>query len=76
INACHITGRKLEEIKVVVNGAGASAIACSNIFISLGVRRENLIMCDSSGVIYKGRTSGMNKYKEAFAIQPKSRALA
>lgn len=75
LNACHITKRKLENIRMVVNGAGASAVACSNIFISLGVRRENLIMCDTSGVIYKGRTSGMNKYKEAFAVETEARNL-
>ena len=62
LNACLITNRKMEDLKIVVNGAGASANSCSNIFISLGVRRENLIMCDSQGVIYKGRTKGMNKY--------------
>ena len=75
INACHITGRQLSEVRLVVNGAGASAIACTNIFISLGVRRENVLMCDSSGVIYKGRTEGMNKYKEAFANETKKRTL-
>jgi malate dehydrogenase (oxaloacetate-decarboxylating)(NADP+) len=75
INACFVTNRKLSEIKLVVNGAGASAVACSNIFISLGVKRENLIMCDTSGVIYKGRKDGMNKYKEAFANDTKARTL-
>lgn len=75
INACHVTGRKLNKIKLVVNGAGASAIACSNIFISLGVKHENLIMCDSQGVIYKGREAGMNKYKAAFANDTKARTL-
>jgi malate dehydrogenase (oxaloacetate-decarboxylating)(NADP+) len=75
LNACHVTKRKLEDIRLVVNGAGASAIACSNIFISLGVRKENLIMCDTSGVIYKGRKEGMNKYKEAFAVTTEARNL-
>jgi malate dehydrogenase (oxaloacetate-decarboxylating)(NADP+) len=75
INACFITNRKLSEIRIVVNGAGASAVACSNIFISLGVKRENLTMCDTSGVIYKGRKDGMNKYKEAFAVETKARNL-
>ncbi|MBS1970295.1 MAG: NADP-dependent malic enzyme [Bdellovibrionales bacterium] len=75
LNALHITKRKIEDVRLVVNGAGASAIACSNIFISLGVRRENLIMCDTSGVIYKGRTNGMNKYKEAFAVSTEARNL-
>ena len=75
INACLITKRKMSDIKIVVNGAGASAIACSKIFKSLGVRPENLLMCDSSGVIYKGRTSGMNKYKDEFAVETKARTL-
>lgn len=76
LNACSITGRKLSETKVVVNGAGASAIACTNIFISLGVKRENVMMCDSSGVIYKGRKDGMNKYKEQFANDTERRTLS
>lgn len=75
LNACAITNRKLENIKLVINGAGASAIACTNIFISLGVRRENVLMCDSSGVIYKGRKDGMNKYKEQFANTTEARSL-
>lgn len=75
INACQITQRRLDEIKLVVNGAGASAIACSNIFISLGVKRENIFMCDSNGIIYKGRKEGMNKYKEAFAVETERRTL-
>jgi malate dehydrogenase (oxaloacetate-decarboxylating)(NADP+) len=75
INACFIVGKKLSEIKLVVNGAGASASACTKIFISLGVKKENVIMCDSSGVIYQGRTKGMNKYKEEFASQTEARTL-
>ncbi|MBX2996757.1 MAG: NADP-dependent malic enzyme [Bdellovibrionaceae bacterium] len=76
INACHITDRKLENLRVVVNGAGASAMACSKIFLHLGVRPENLVMCDSSGVIYKGRKNGMNKYKEFFAVDTEARTLS
>lgn len=75
LNACMITNRKMSEIKIVVNGAGASANSCSKIFKSLGVRPENLIMCDSTGVIYKGRTKGMNKYKEEFAVETSMRTL-
>lgn len=75
INACDITKRKLSEIRIVMNGAGASSIACGKIFLSLGVRRENLIMCDSQGVIYKGRKEGMNKYKELFAADTEARNL-
>ncbi len=76
LNACTIVGKKLNEIKLVVNGAGASASACTKIFISLGVKKENVIMCDSNGVIYHGRTKGMNKYKEEFAAHTEKRTLS
>src|SRR5579864_4331479 len=75
INALEITGKKANQVKVVFNGGGAAAIACAKLFVSLGVKLENLIMCDSKGVIYKGRTEGMNKYKEQFAVQTKARSL-
>lgn len=75
LNACAITGRKMENTRIVVNGAGASANSCAKIFIALGARRENIIMCDSQGVIYKGRTAGMNKYKEYFASETEARTL-
>lgn len=75
MNAVEIVGKKMEKIKIVVNGAGASAHACSKLFLSMGVKRENLIMCDSKGVIYKGRTDGMNKWKEEFANDTKKRTL-
>lgn len=76
LNACLITNRKLSDSRIVVNGAGASAVACSKIFLSLGARKENLIMCDSSGVIYKGRKDGMNKHKEFFAVETEARNLS
>lgn len=76
INAVQIVGKKLSEIKLVVNGAGASAIACTKIFVSLGVKKENIIMCDTTGVIFKGRTHGMNKYKEEFANSTPQRTLS
>ncbi|MBY0314656.1 MAG: NADP-dependent malic enzyme [Bdellovibrionales bacterium] len=76
INACMITQRKLEKIKLVINGAGAAAIACGKLFISLGVKPENIMMCDSQGVIYKGRTAGMNSFKQEFAVETKARTLA
>ncbi len=75
LNAAAVTNRKMEDIRIVVNGAGASANSCAKIFISLGARRENIIMCDSQGVIYKGRTTGMNKYKEYFASETEARNL-
>lgn len=75
INACHVTDRKMSDLKVVVNGAGASAVACSKIFLALGVKPSNLVMCDSQGVIFKGRKEGMNKYKDQFACDTKARTL-
>lgn len=65
LNALELVDKKIKNIKVVVNGAGASAISCSRLYISLGVKRENLIMCDSKGVIHKDRTD-LNKYKKQF----------
>ncbi|MBX7152913.1 NADP-dependent malic enzyme [bacterium] len=76
MNAAEIVGKKLSDMKVVVNGAGASGIACANFYISLGVKKENLILCDTKGVVYKGRTSGMNPYKENLANDTKARTLA
>ena len=76
INACEITNRKPKDVKVVVSGAGAAAIACTNFFINLGVDRKNILMVDSKGVIFKGRTEGMNKYKDAFANETSARTLA
>jgi malate dehydrogenase (oxaloacetate-decarboxylating)(NADP+) len=75
LNACHLTKRKLSRIKVVFNGAGAAAIACAKIFLRLGVNKKNVILCDSSGVVYEGRTSGMNPYKAEFASDTKARTL-
>lgn len=76
LNACHIIDKKMSDIKLVINGAGAASISCAKIFVSLGVRIENLLMCDSNGVIYKGRPKGMNKYKELFANTTEKRTLA
>jgi malate dehydrogenase (oxaloacetate-decarboxylating)(NADP+) len=75
LNACELTNKKMSDIKIVVNGAGAAAISCSKIFVSLGAKKQNIIMCDSSGVIYKGRKEGMNPYKELFAVETKLRTL-
>ncbi len=76
INALEVTNRKIEDTKVVFSGAGAAGIACATFYISLGIRPENLLLVDSKGVIYKGRTEGMNKYKERFAVDTKARSLA
>ncbi len=74
INALDISKKKIEKIKIVVNGAGASAIACSNLFKRAGVKSENIIMCDRKGVIYKGR-SQVDQFKAAFANDTKMRTL-
>jgi malate dehydrogenase (oxaloacetate-decarboxylating)(NADP+) len=75
-NALEVVGKKHSDVKVVISGAGASAISCANLAMRWGVKRENIIMLDSRGVIYKGRTEGMNKYKEAFAVDTDLRTLA
>ncbi len=76
LNAVEVQNKKMEEITVVFNGAGAASVACANLFFEMGVKRENLIMCDSKGVIFKGRTERMNKYKEEFAVDTDKRTLA
>ena len=76
LNAVEVVGKKIEDIKVVFSGAGAAGIACAEFYVSLGVKRENLLMTDSKGVIYKGRTEGMNPYKERFAVETDARTLA
>ena len=75
INACEVIGKKLEDLKVVISGAGASAIATGKFYITLGVRRENILMLDSRGVVHKGRTD-LNEYKELFAQDTDARTLA
>ncbi len=76
LNALEIAGKKIDQVRVVFCGAGASGIACARFYLSLGVRPENLLMCDSKGVIYKGRTEGMNPYKERFAVETELRTLS
>lgn len=75
INACIVTDRQMDKIKVVMNGAGAASVSCARLFTALGVKKSNLIMCDSKGVVYQGRTEGMNKYKQEFANETKARSL-
>ena len=75
LNACEITGKKMSELKMAFNGAGASAIACAEFFIALGAKRENITMCDSRGVIYKGRNAGLNPQKERFLIETDKRTI-
>ncbi|MPZ22240.1 MAG: hypothetical protein GEU28_01550 [Dehalococcoidia bacterium] len=76
LNALEITERRIDATKVVFCGAGASGIACARLYLDLGVRAENLTLVDTTGVIYKGRTHGMNKYKEQFARETSDRTLA
>jgi malate dehydrogenase (oxaloacetate-decarboxylating)(NADP+) len=76
-NALEIVGKKHEEIRLVISGAGASAISCAELAISWGVKRENIMLVDTKGVVYKGRKEGMNKYKELLAVDDKGhRTLA
>ncbi|MDD3822905.1 MAG: malate dehydrogenase [Sphaerochaetaceae bacterium] len=76
MNATEIVGKKLSDIKVVVNGAGAAGISCSKMFVAAGVDPKNLTLLDSKGVIYKGRAEGMTKEKREFAIETDKRTLA
>jgi malate dehydrogenase (oxaloacetate-decarboxylating)(NADP+) len=75
LNALELAGKRIEEVRVVFNGAGASGISCAEHYVKLGVRRENILMCDTAGVLYKGRTKGMNPYKERFARETGARTL-
>lgn len=76
INSLLVTGKKIEDVRAVFNGAGAAGIACAQMFLELGLLKENLIMCDSKGVIHKGREISMNPYKERMASQTPHRTLS
>ncbi|WP_288586457.1 NADP-dependent malic enzyme [uncultured Methylobacterium sp.] len=75
INALHLTGRDISEAKLVVNGAGAAGIACIELVKALGFRSENVILCDTKGVVFQGRTEGMNQWKSAHAVATSKRTL-
>jgi malate dehydrogenase (oxaloacetate-decarboxylating)(NADP+) len=75
INALHLTGRDIKTTKLVVNGAGAAAIACIELLKSMGMPSNNVVMCDTKGVVYKGRTEGLNQWKSAHAVETKARTL-
>ena len=75
LNACHLQGKQIDKVKVVFSGAGAAAMACAKLLLSLGVKKENVILCDSLGVIYKDRKKRMNKYKEELASNTTHRTL-
>jgi malate dehydrogenase (oxaloacetate-decarboxylating)(NADP+) len=76
INAAYLTGRDLATTKLVINGAGAASIACAELLRAMGMRPENITMCDTKGVLYRGRTEGMNQWKSAHAVETKARTLA
>ena len=76
INALEVVNKKIDEVKVVFNGAGAASIATAELYVALGIKPENIVMCDSKGVIFKGRTAGMNEYKERYAADTPARTLA
>ncbi len=75
INACFLTGRELKTVKLVVNGAGAAAIACVELLKAMGAHPQNITLCDTKGVVYQGRIEGMNQWKSAHAIKTDSRTL-
>ncbi|MGR3490888.1 MAG: malic enzyme-like NAD(P)-binding protein, partial [Shimia sp.] len=76
INALHLSGKKIEDVRIVLNGAGAAGIACLELLKAMGARHENCIMCDTKGVIYQGRSEGMNQWKSAHAVKTDRRTLA
>src|SRR5246500_689752 len=76
LNALEVAGKAIEQVRVVFNGAGAAGIACAEHYVRLGAKRENIILCDTKGVVYKGRGAGMNTYKERFARETNLRSLA
>src|SRR6201993_222418 len=76
INALHLTGRSLDQVKMVINGAGAASIACVELLKTMGLPAHNVVLCDTRGVIYRGRTDGMNQWKSAHAVETKARTLA
>ncbi|HEX2552464.1 MAG TPA: NADP-dependent malic enzyme [Microvirga sp.] len=76
INALHLTGRDMRESKLVVNGAGAAGIACTELLKAMGFSPNNVILCDTKGVVYKGREEGMNQWKSAHAVETSARTLA
>ena len=75
INALHLSGKKIEDVKIVLNGAGAAGIACLELLKAMGARHQNCTMCDTKGVIYQGRTEGMNQWKSGHAVQTEARTL-
>lgn len=75
-NALHLTGKKIEKVKIVTSGAGAAALACLNLLVTLGVKRENIFVSDLEGVVYKGRDKLMDRWKDVYAQETKARTLS
>lgn len=76
MNACEVVGKKLEQIKLVINGAGAAGISCARMFLAAGVKKENLFLCDSKGVLHTGRNAELTEQKREFSRDTKARSLA
>jgi len=76
LNSLEVVGKKIEDVRVVFSGAGAAGIACAKFYERLGVRKSNILLVDTKGVVFKGRTEGMNPYKEYFAAETEARTLA
>src|SRR5215203_2118329 len=76
LNALVVVGKKMDEVRIVFSGAGAAALSCARLYVELGARRENIILCDRAGVIYRGREAEMDPYKQEFAGEARARTLA
>ncbi len=76
LNGLEVVGKDISQAKIIISGAGASAISCAELMVRLGAQRENIMLVDTRGVVYKGRTEGMNQYKERFALETDRRTLA
>ena len=76
MNSLDLTGRSMKDTRLVINGAGAAGIACAELFKAMGMPHDNVVLCDTKGVVYQGRTEGMNQWKSAHAVPTKARTLA
>ncbi len=76
LNGLEVAGKRIDKVRIVISGAGASALACAKFYLSLGVKRENVLLVDTKGVLYQGRADGMNPWKEGFAADTRCRTLA
>src|SRR4026209_1973535 len=76
MNALELTGRDIKNFTLVVNGAGSASIACMDLLVAMGMPKKNMVLCDTKGVIYRGRKEGMNQWKSAYAAETKARTLA